>query len=211
MQTDRPADPWYAQREAWTEEVAALRAVVLGLGLTETVKWRQPCYTDRDTNVLIISVRKDSAVVSFLRGALLKDPEGRLIQPGENSRSARYLRFTSVSQVRKERAYLEALVSGAVELARSGLRVPALPPEVVYVEDLQRRLDSDPGFREAFEALTPGRRRGYNLHFAQPKNSSTREARIDRCGERILLGKGLNDCVCGRSKRPPGCDGSHKS
>ena len=89
--------------------------------------------------------------------------------------------------------------------------MPALSPEVVYVEELQRRLDSDPGFREAFEALTPGRRRGYNLHFAQPKNSSTREARIDRCGERILLGKGLNDCVCGRSKRPPGCDGSHKS
>ncbi len=122
----------------------------------------------------------------------------------------RYMPFTSVAQIHADRPYLESLLASAVEVARQGLKVDPLPDEIEYVEELQQRLAADPEFRAAFEGLTPGRQRAYSLHFGKARQSSTREARITRCTERILMGKGLQDCICGRSKRPPGCDGSHK-
>ena len=108
-----------------------------------------------------------------------------------------------------ERAYLVALIEKAIEVERAGLRVAPLPDEIDYVEELEERFQTDEAFRAAFEGLTLGRRRGYNIHFAKAKKSSTRHARIERCTERILMGKGLMDCICGRSKRYPRCDGSH--
>ena len=210
MKAHATPDQWYDGREAWRDELAALRLIVLGTGLAETLKWKQPCYTDRDKNIVIIGQRKHCALVSFLKGALLDDPRGCLVQPGQE-RSGRYMRFTSVTQVERDRSYLHAMIHKAIEAERAGLRVAPLPAEIDYVAELQQRLDADEALRVAFEGLTPGRRRGYNLHFARSNKSSTREARITRCQERILLGRGLLDCVCGHSKRPPGCDGSHKA
>ena len=203
------ADAWYADQQEWHEEVAALRAIVLGAGLTETVKWKHPCYTDRGKNIVIIGFRKGCALASFLKGALVDEPRGRFLTPGRD-RSGRYLPYTSVDQIQAEQPYLEQLIAKAIEVERAGLRVEPLPDEIDYVAELRARMEADEPFREAFEALTPGRRRGYNMHFEQAKKPATREARIERCTERIFKGKGLLECICGRSARPPRCDGSHK-
>ena len=210
MKNYATVDDWYSQGEGWHHELAALRAILLNAGLTETLKWKQPCYTDNGQNVVIVGRRKAHALVSLLRGALIDDPRARLVQPGQE-RSARYVPFTSVEQVHADRAYLETLIASAVAVHRAGKRVERLPDLVEYVEELQRRIEDDPVFGSAFTALTPGRRRGYNLHFGKAKKSATREARITKATERILAGKGLLDCVCGRSKRPPGCDGTHRT
>ena len=210
MDTFADADDWYARRECWHEEVAALRVMALEAGLTETLKWRHPCYMAHGKNVLIIGVRKAHAVASFLSGSLIDDPQGRLVQPGQD-RSVRYLPLDSLDQVQADRAYLETLLVRAIEVARLGLRVEPLPDDFEYVEELQERLSADPEFAAAFEALTPGRRRGYNLHFGRAKQSATRESRITASTERILLGKGHMDCICGRSKHKPRCDGTHRT
>ncbi|MEN0065792.1 MAG: YdeI/OmpD-associated family protein [Myxococcota bacterium] len=203
------AEAWFAERDEWRAEVTALRPIVLGTGLTETVKWKHPCYTDRGKNVVLIGWRKDCALVSFLKGALVDDSRKRLVQPGQ-ARSGRYLPFTSVKQIEEERDYLLDLIAKAIAVERTGLRVEPLPDEIEMVAELQQRLDADVSFRTAFEALTLGRRRQYNLHFAKAKKASTRESRITQCTERIMMGKGLTDCICGRSQRMPRCDGSHR-
>lgn len=204
------ADRWYEDRDEWHDEVAALREIALGAGLTETIKWKQPCYMDEGKNILIVSCRKDGAIASLLKGALVDDPRGRLVQPGRE-RSGRYMSFTSVARIEQERAYLESLIEQAIEVERAGRRVEPLPDEIEYVEELQQRLDVDEEFRAAFEALTPGRRREYDFHLEKAKKSATRVARIEKLTERILMGKGLTDCVCGHSKRMPRCDGSHRN
>lgn len=203
------AEVWFSSLDAWQEETCALRAIVLSAELEETVKWRTPCYTDRGKNIALIGVDKDRAVLSLFKGALLKDPEGRLAQAG-SLRSARYVPFTSVEEVNQARPYLEALLAQAVEVERAGLRVEPLPNTIDYVDELQQRIAGDEAFGRAFEALSLGRRRQYNFHFAQAKKASTREARITRYTDRILTGKGMRDCVCGHSKRMPSCDGSHR-
>jgi uncharacterized protein YdeI (YjbR/CyaY-like superfamily) len=208
VKTQGTVDDWFEECERWRDQVALLREIVLGLGLGEALKWGQPTYDDAGRNVLLISTRKEGPVVSFFRGALLEHPD--LVSPGQASRHVRYLRFSSVEEIALRRPALERLVREAVQLARSGERVEPPPEDIEYVEELRQRLASDEAFRVAFEALTPGRRRGYNLHFGQPKQASTREARVARCTDRVLAGKGLQDCVCGHSKRPPRCDGTHK-
>jgi len=209
VKTYATADEWFANCDTWTDEVRALRAVVLETGLHETLKWGQPCYTDRGKNVALVSHRKSGAIVSLMKGALLADPAERLVQPG-NAGSGRYLLFTSVAQVVADQALLRQLLVQAIEVERAGLRVEPRPVELVYIDELQVRLAEDPAFRAAFEGLTIGRRRGYNLHFARSANASTRMARIARYTPRILMGKGMLDCVCGHTKKPPGCDGSHR-
>lgn len=204
------ADAWYATRDTWREEVAALRHIALDVGLIETLKWRHPCYMDRNKNIAIVGYKRDCALVSLLKGALVSDPRGRLVRPGQD-RSGRYLPFTSVAQIDNDRGYLETLLTQAIQVERDGKRVPPLPDEIDYCEELAQRMATDEAFRAAFEALTTGRRRHYNLHFSKAKQSSTRESRVDACTERILAGKGLRDCICGRSKRMPSCDGSHRS
>lgn len=209
MRTPETADAWYDDCAEWRDEVTALRAIVLGAGLSETVRWKHPCYTDAGKNIALIGWRRDCALVSFLKGALITDPRGRLVQPGQD-RSARYLPFASIEQIHEERAYLLERIAEAVAVERAGLRVEPLPDTIEYVDALQQRLDADEAFRSAFEALTVGRRRQYNLHFSKAKQLSTRQARVARCTERILMGKGLLDCTCGHTERPPRCDGSHR-
>ena len=203
------ADDWYADQVAWREEVLALRPIVLGMGLTETVKWKHPCYTDNGKNIAIVGYRKTGALVSLLKGALVDDPLGRLLQPGQD-RSGRYILFAHVEQIEHDRPYIEQLLTQAIEVERAGLKVEPLPDEIDYIEELRARMDADPAFREAFENLTLGRRRHYNMHFGKAKKAATRESRITESAERIMMGKGLRDCICGHSKRLPQCDGSHR-
>ncbi len=201
---------WMNDRHDWLEECKVLRDVVLSKGFEEAMKWGQPTYILNGTNVLQVSYRKDCAVVAFFKGTLLPDPEGQLILPGQNTRHAKYLAFTSLDDIAKRRVYLEMLIDEAIEVERKGLKVEAPPAEIDYCEELQERLDADDEFREAFEALTPGRKRHYNMHFSQAKQAKTRVSRIEAATERIFMGKGLQDCICGHSKRMPRCDGSHK-
>lgn len=210
MRTKGTVDDWFGEQEVWRDETALLRQIVQGTGLDEVLKWGQPAYGDQGTTILLVSHLKAHATVSFLQGALLDDPQGRLVTPGQHSRHARYLPFTSVQEVAASQAMLEDFIRQAVANARAGKRVPPLAGEMVVVDELQEALDADEAFRAAFEALTPGRRRGYNLHIGQAKQASTRVARIAACTPRILAGIGLQECICGRSKRMPRCDGTHK-
>lgn len=204
-------DEWFATHEAWPEAVAALRTLVLESGLEETIKWGQPCYMVDGANVLIVSSRAAGGTLSFFRGALLDDPDGVLLRPGEHARHGRYVVYASADAVVADRARIGAWIAQAIDLTRRGVRVPKLEGDIDYVAELRERLEHDDAFRTAFEALTPGRRRGYNLYFQGAKQASTREGRIDRCTERILHGKGLHDCICGQSARYPRCDGTHKN
>lgn len=204
-------DEFLKQSTKWREELAELRSLLLACGLTEEFKWRAPCYTFEKRNVAILAALKESCTLSFFKGALLKDPHGLLSKPGENTRAARVIRFTSVKDAVELRPVLKAYIEEAIQVEKSGRKVesgdatdPALPKE------LQDKLDKLPALKRAFEMLTPGRQRGYVLDVAAAKQPKTRAARVEKHVQRILEGKGIHDCVCGLTKKPPGCDGSHK-
>lgn len=204
-------DDFIANAEKWQKEYKKLRAIVLDCGLTEELKWKQPCYTYKNTNILIISGLKDYCVLSFLKGVLLKDAENILVSPGKNSQSGRLARFTSLYEIEEQEARLKAYIYEAIEVEKAGLKVPKKDnTQLELVEELLYKMQGDAVFKAAFEGLTPGRQRAYNMFFEQAKQSKTREARIEKFYPRILKAKGMNDCVCGLSKRMPNCDGSHK-
>lgn len=178
----------------WPAELAALRTILLDTELTEEVKWKVPCYTVQGSNVLILSAFKEYCSVSFFKGALLSDPHQLLEQPGENSQAARLLRFTAVQQVVALEPIIRAYIAEAIAVEKAGLTVDFKKPEEFDIPDeLVDQFDADPDFRAAFEALTPGRQRGYLLHFAAPKQAKTRAARIEKYRAQILAGKGLHD------------------
>ena len=206
-----PADDWFEQADPWGGALADLRALLRSCGLEETVKWRQPCYTDEGRNIALLSADARGPVVSFFLGALLSDPAGVLEQPGPHTRSARTLRAPDPDAVARHAPALRAFVAEAVALARAGRAVPPPDPDaLVLVDALQDALAADLAFAEAFAALTPGRRRAYNLIVGQAKRPATRAARVEKYRDRIHAGKGPHDCTCGRTRRPPGCDGSHR-
>lgn len=210
MKTYDHPDAYFDDGLPFLPAMRALRPLVLATGLEECIKWGQPCYTDAGRNVCIIGYRKAGAVLSFFSGALLDDPQGLLHQPGR-SRAGRYLLFAGPQEVAKHKSAIDRMVREATENVRAGRKVPrSAADEIEWVAELQQVLDSDPEFRAAFLALTPGRQRGYNIHIGKAKRASTRRSRIDRHRKRIFMGKGIFDCVCGHSKRPPRCDGSHK-
>lgn len=195
----------------WQKELEALRATILECGLTEEFKWKHPCYTYQNKNIVLIHGFKDYCALLFMKGALLHDSEGVLIQQTENVQEGRQIRFTNLQEIVEMKAILKAYIFEAVEVEKAGLKVPLKKTsEFTIPEEFQSVLINDSIVKSAFEALTPGRQRGYFLHFSQPKQTKTRESRIEKCIPRILNGKGLNDCVCGLSKRMPNCDGSHK-
>jgi uncharacterized protein YdeI (YjbR/CyaY-like superfamily) len=190
--TNPAVDEYIEQSDRWSREMAALRAVLLGCGLVEEFKWSKPCYGHDGSNIAIVQEMKDFLALMFFKGALLEDPEGVLEAQGPNSRSAKRVRFTTVEDVSRLTGPVEALVAAAIDAEEAGLEVePAPPPELA--EELRARLEADPGLRSAFESLTPGRQREYNLHISDAKRPATREARIDRCTPRILDGLGLRD------------------
>lgn len=177
---------------AWQQELIALRSIVLECGLDEECKWGAPCYTFQGKNILMISALKDSAIISFFKGSLLQDEPGLLSFAGENSQVAKLIRFTRVEDILKMEDLLKAYIFEAVEVEKAGLKVQkSTAPELP--EELLRKFEEMPAFQEAFEALTPGRQRGYLLHFSQPKQSATRTTRIEKCLPKIFAGKGMQE------------------
>lgn len=191
--TDRRVGVFFSKLTAWREELGVLRALLLDSGLKEEFKWRSPVYTVDGGNVAILWGFKDRATLGFFKGVLLTDPERLLVAPGENSRSSRVVNFTSLKEIRQRRAVLKDCLRQAIEIERAGLTVDFPKDDLAYPEELVRKLDDDAAFREAFEALTPGRRRGYVLHFSQAKQSATRAGRIEKARPRIFAGKGFNE------------------
>lgn len=183
-------DAYIRRSRKWPEEMALLRPILLDAGLIETIKWGKPCYSHEGRNIAILQEMKGFLSLMFFKGALLSDPHGVLEEQGPNSRSARRIRFTSVEDVSRLADTVRAAVDEAIEVEQAGLEVDP-SPGLVFVEELQHRLDADPEFRVAFESLTPGRRREYHLYFSGAKQSATRTARIDRYARQILDGKGL--------------------
>ena len=194
----------------WRSELEKLRELLLSCDLTEDWKWSAPCYTHGGANVALLGELKQCCVLSFPKGALLADGGGLLQRPGPNTQAARVIRFTSVDEIVGREDVLRSYLLEAMTLEETGAKVEYKKEQDPAPEELEKKLAADPELKSAFEALTPGRQRAYILHFSSAKQSATREARIDKCRQRILCGMGLNDCTCGHTRRPPGCDGSHK-
>jgi uncharacterized protein YdeI (YjbR/CyaY-like superfamily) len=187
-------DVYVSQATKWQEEIAKLRNVILGCGLTEEFKWGKPCYTFEGSNVVIILPLKNYCTLLFAKGALLHDTKGILIQPTENTQAARQIRLTSGRQIVELETTLIAYISQAVEVEKAGLEVNyKKPADFTIPEELRSKLDESPALKAAFHALTPGRQRGYNLYFSAAKQAKTRELRVEKHRQRILDGKGLND------------------
>ncbi len=187
-------DACIASLSAWADEVTALREIVLSCDVEEVLKWKQPTYTVNGTNTIIISTRKNCAVIGFFKGVLLDDPAGLLTTPGPNTQSAMYASFTDVSQIRKQKANLLELITQAIQNERSGRQVKFRSIEEHPVpQELQHILDSRADIRAAFSALTPGRQRGYLMHIGAAKQHAARVARVEACIPKILSGKGLTD------------------
>jgi len=184
-----------AKAKHWREETAALRALCLGGGLTEELKWGQACYTlGDDRNVVLIHGFKDYVALLFMKGVLMQDPKGLLVQQTKNVQAARQIRFTSLAEITKLTPALKAYLKDAIALEKSGAKVVMkTAAQFDLVEEFQHSLDDDPKLAEAFFALTPGRQKGYLLHFAGTKQSSTRLARIEKHSPRIMKGLGLDD------------------
>lgn len=200
----------YLTRVPWQKELTALRLILLDCGLTEEWKWKQPCYTYEGSNIGILGSFKTNCVFSFFKGVLLKDEHHILEKPGANSQSARVVRITDVKQVTELEKILKRYIYEAIEVEKAGLKVELKSnSELVFPEELHTKFAQDPAFHHAFQALTPGRQRGYNLYFSGAKSSKSRRDRIEKHTERILAGKGIHDCICGRSQKMPRCDGSH--
>jgi uncharacterized protein YdeI (YjbR/CyaY-like superfamily) len=185
-------DAYLSKLEKWEPELEQLRMIVLDCGLTEELKWGSPCYSFHETNVAIIGGLKEYCVLSFFKGALLSDANDILVKPGDNTQSARIIRFTGVQEIVKMAPILKAYIYEAIEVERAGLQV-AFKKTFDIPEEFQAKLDTMPALNKAFHALTPGRQRAYLLHFSQPKQSKTRESRIEKCMPQILNGKGLNE------------------
>jgi uncharacterized protein YdeI (YjbR/CyaY-like superfamily) len=187
-------DGFLRRAKTWREEFEKLRTICLGCGLTEDMKWGKPCYTFQDKNVVLIHGFKEYCALLFFKGALLKDARAILIQQTENVQAARQIRFTDVREIVRMQPVLKAYIREAIETEKAGLQVTyKKTSEFKIPEEFQTKLDEDPALKTAFDALTPGRQRGYFLYFSGAKQPKTRESRIEKCMLQILDGKGLND------------------
>jgi uncharacterized protein YdeI (YjbR/CyaY-like superfamily) len=187
-------DAFIANAKTWRQELKQLRAILLDSELTEDFKWSQPCYTFQGKNVIVLGPMKDSCAFAFFKGALLKDPHGVLTRPGQHSQSTRWIKFTSVREITEMKSILKAYIREAIQIQNSGLKVKLKKTsDLKFPEEFQLMLDEFPDVKQAFEALTPGRQRAYIYHFSAPKQSKTREARIQKFMPHILKGKGLLD------------------
>jgi uncharacterized protein YdeI (YjbR/CyaY-like superfamily) len=192
--TDPRVDSVIAGYGPWRDAFARLRAIILDCGLSEDLKWGQPCYSRQGRNIVLMHGFKDYCALLFFKGALMKDPNGILVQQTQNVQSARQVRFTDTGEIAQLDPVLRAYIQEAIEIGDAGLEVRRkTTAEFTTPPEFQARLDQEPGLKAAFEALTPGRQRGYLLHISSAKQAKTREARIEKCAPRILDGKGLDD------------------
>ncbi len=195
MTTMNPkVDFFFNKAKKWKEEFEKLRTIVLDCGLTEELKWGCPCYTFQKSNIVLIHGFKEYCALLFFKGVLLKDANGILIQQTENVQAARQIRFTNVREIAKMETILKAYLREAMKVEKAGLKVNyKRTSEFKVPEEFQNKLDEVPALKAAFDALTPGRQRGYLFYFSQPKQSKTRESRVEKCLQRILKGRGLDD------------------
>jgi len=187
-------DFFFNKAGKWQKEVEKLRQIALDCPLTEELKWGCPCYAFQDSNIVLIHTFKDYCALLFFKGALLKDTERILIQQTKNVQVARQLRFTNVQEIIEKKAIIKAYIFEAIEVEKAGLKVKLKKTrEFETPEEFQTKLNKSSALKKAFQSLTPGRQRAYLLFFSAPKQSKTREARIEKCTRQILKGKGLND------------------
>jgi uncharacterized protein YdeI (YjbR/CyaY-like superfamily) len=187
-------DFYFSKTQKWQKETEKLRMIALDCGLTEELKWGCPCYTIQKKNIVLIHVFKEYCALLLFKGVLLNDPNGILIQQTENVQVARQIRFTNVREIGKLERVLKAYIYEAIEVEKAGLPVNLKKTaEFTIPEEFQKKLNKTPALKTAFKALTPGRQRAYILYFSAPKQSKTRESRIEKCMKQILKGKGLND------------------
>ena len=184
----------HGQEKRWSAEYAALRQLCLASGLNEELKWGQACYDLSGSNVVLIHGFKDYCALLFMKGALLKDPKGILIQQTKNVQAARQIRFASLADIDKQKTAVKTYIREAIAVEKSGAKVQMKnAAQFDTPEEFQKRLDDNPKLAEAFHALTPGRQKGYLLHFAGAKQPATRAARVEKHAPRILQGLGLDD------------------
>ena len=187
-------DVFLSKAKKWQGEFEKLRMIILDCQLTEELKWGCPCYTFQKNNIVLIHGFKEYCALLFFKGALLNDANGILIQQTENVQAGRQIRFTNVREIVEMETILKAYIYEAIEVEKAGLKVNfKKTTEFIIPEEFQKKLDENPVLKTAFDALTPGRQRAYNLYFSEPKQSKTRESRVEKCIQQILNGKGLND------------------
>ena len=187
-------DFYFSKAKNWQKEIEQLRIIVLDSGLTEELKWGVPCYTFKTKNIVLIHVFKEYCAVLFFKGVLLKDTNNILVQQTDNVQAARQLRFTNVREIVKMKALLKAYIYEAIEVEKAGLKVNLKKTSEYKIPvEFKNKQNETPALKTAFEVLTPGRQRAYILYFSSPKQSKTRESRIEKSMKQILNGKGLND------------------
>jgi uncharacterized protein YdeI (YjbR/CyaY-like superfamily) len=191
---DPKVDVYLSNARKWQEEMEKLRMIILDCGLTEELKWRAPCYMFQKSNIVIIQGFKEYCALLFFKGALLNDGNGILVKTGENTQAGRQIRFTGVQEIIEMEPILKTYIYEAIEVDKAGLKVNfKKTTEFIIPEEFQNKLDEIPALKTAFHALTPGRQRAYILYFSAPKQSKTRESRVEKWIQQILKGKGLND------------------
>src|SRR5579864_993925 len=187
-------DAYLGKSQKWQKEFEKLRTIVLDCQLGEELKWGVPCYTFQKRNIVLIHGFKEYCALLFFKGALLKDPKGILITQTENTQATRQIRFTNAQEIVEMEAILKSYIYEAIEVEKAGLKVAfKKTTEFTTPEEFQNKLDEIPALKAAFDALTPGRQRAYILYFSAPKQSKTRESRVEKCTQKILNGKGLDD------------------
>ena len=187
-------DVFLSKAKKWQEEFEKLRMIILDCQLTEELKWGVPCYTFQGSNIVLIHGFKEYCALLFFKGALLKDADEILIQQTENTQAARQIRFADVREIVEMEAVLKAYIYEAIEVEKAGSKVNFKKTvEFIVPVEFQNKLDGIPALKTAFEALTPGRQRAYILYFSAPKQSKTRDSRVEKCTQPILDGKGLDD------------------
>ncbi len=187
-------DEYLSKVPKWSQELEQLRNIILDCGLTEELKWSVPVYTFQKKNIVGINGLKEYCALAFFKGTLLHDANGILIKPGKNTQAGRWIKFTNVGEIVQMKPILKAYIHEAIEVEKAGLKVNLkTTPEYCIPEEFQYKLNEIPELKSAFSELTPGRQRAYILYFSAPKQSKTRTARIEKCMQLILNGKGLND------------------
>ena len=202
---------YIANAKLWKKELLAIRTILLETELVEDFKWRTPCYTHNNKNVIILAPFKEYFALAFFNGAAICDSANLLIKAGTNTQSGRQLRFKDSKEILDQKVIIKKYIKEAISIQSTSIvetTKPATPQ--VEVEELNTIFKSDLAFKKAFLALTPGRQRGYLIYFSGAKQAETRVTRIEKYRNRILAGIGITDCTCGLSKRMPSCDGSHK-
>ena len=206
----KKVNTYISELKSWQAEMEALRVILHEFPLTEELKWAKPCYAFENSNIIIIQGFKEYCGLLFFKGALLKDAKGLLVKPGENTQGGRLLKFTSVQEINKLTTTIKSYIKEAIEIEKQGLKIEPANSELVLPDELLAQFKKSASFKKAFNALTPGRQRAYNMFFTAAKQAATRETRIEKYKGQIMSGKGINDCTCGLSQKMPYCDGSHK-